>query len=823
MSRRRVVCVIGMHRSGTSLVTRVLNLVGLDLGPEAHLMGPSRANQTGHWESVPISDLNDEILARLGGTWSEPPRLPPGWERSPDLAKPRKQARELIESDFADAKLWGFKDPRASLTAPFWQRIIGRMDYVICLRNPMDVAASLAARRSEPVPFGQGVDLWLTYTRSALAATAGHRREFVFYEDLMADPDPVVMRLAKFIGREAEAEKPEARAAVGVALSQGLWHHRSKVSDVVDAPQLAFHLKSIYVALRQFVPGSEAVGAETLDILAAYADRAGSRLADLEAASTELDRVRQRSRELERELTQRSAAAEADLTAAQAEVDGMKDALSEERRLRRVADAELRAVRLDLKEAHDELPQVATARAEGRGEPARRQEPHDRLVADVRARAREVIPSGATVLVAGKGDDALLELDDNRAWHFPAGPDGRYLGYHPGGDTAAIAQLEVQRARGGDHLLLPATTLWWLKHYQGLRRHLDARYTLLSRDERCAIYRLKGDGRQAGGPLATLRSAVASLRVRSGRDPSVLDWHSGLDLAKHLPELSVFSPPGDDVALPYLADTIDVVLVGSLDDARVAEARRVATEAVVMFDRDHPDQTELEWMTDGLSWGGDVSVTVLPDSRGSLWDETFTALGETVGDGFAGELNAAAPAPELEAVSERVAALGMRMRPIETAAESGLGQRARVAAKTSDRAVQVFVTAPTIPLPDWLPSIVSLFSRDPDAGVVGARILGRDGALEEAGGIVEPGARLRRGSGDPNPDRPEYSFVRPVDFCSPPVLATKRELFERLSGFGDGDLAPAEAVVDYSLRAGDAGKVVYYQPDARVVAIGAGG
>ena len=77
------------------------------------------------------------------------------------------------------------------------------MRYVICLRNPLDVAASLRARnRRRPVPFEQGIELWLTYVRAALAATAGHPRHLVFYEDLMADPEPVVRELARFIGRE---------------------------------------------------------------------------------------------------------------------------------------------------------------------------------------------------------------------------------------------------------------------------------------------------------------------------------------------------------------------------------------------------------------------------------------------------------------------------------------------------------------------------------------------------------------------------------------------------------------------------------------------
>ena len=119
--------------------------------------------------------------------------------------------------------------------------------------------------------------------------------------------------------------------------------------------------------------------------------------------------------------------------------------------------------------------------------------------------------------------------------------------------------------------------------------------------------------------------------------------------------------------------------------------------------------------------------------------------------------------------------------------------------------------------------MVALFSPDRDAGVVAPRTSPATGSLEAAGGLLGPdGSPRRRGDGDPNPDRPEYCFVRPVDFCSPPVLATRREVFERLAGFDERGGAPADAIVDFSLRAGQAGTRVYYQPQARVVTIGDG-
>ena len=216
------------------------------------------------------------------------------------------------------------------------------------------------------------------------------------------------------------------------------------------------------------------------------------------------------------------------------------------------------------------------------------------LTSEVRERAAELIPSGATVLVAGKGDEALLRLDGRTGWHFPMAEDGRYAGFHPAGDTAAIAQLEALRARGADHLLLPKTTLWWLDHYQGLRRHLEDRYTALVTDEQCAIFRLSGEERaRASGPLTTLKRTIACLRIGTGRDPSILDWGSDLGIAEHLPEEKLFAPPGDEQTLPYLDGTVDIVVMpADAPAARLAEARRVAASSVIRVDSDSPERTE---------------------------------------------------------------------------------------------------------------------------------------------------------------------------------------------------------------------------------------
>ena len=132
---------------------------------------------------------------------------------------------------------------------------------------------------------------------------------------------------------------------------------------------------------------------------------------------------------------------------------------------------------------------------------ARRNDPaYAALAGRVTEAVREHVPSGTTVLVASRGDDTLVDLEDHRAWHFPQLDDGTYAGHHPADDEVAIAQLERLRERGAKYLVLPASSMWWLDHYERFARHLEDRYACSSDDPDTArIYRLEPQSRRSRG------------------------------------------------------------------------------------------------------------------------------------------------------------------------------------------------------------------------------------------------------------------------------------------------------------------------------------
>lgn len=117
-------------------------------------------------------------------------------------------------------------------------------------------------------------------------------------------------------------------------------------------------------------------------------------------------------------------------------------------------------------------------------------------------------------------------------------------------------------------------------------------------------------------------------------------------------------------------------------------------------------------------------------------------------------------------------------------------------------------------MPGSLDAMLELMSVWPDAGLVGGKLIFPDGHLQEAGSIVlNDGTAWNFGRGD-SPDRPEYNYVREVDYCSGAALLVPRALFNELNGF-DEIFSPAYYEdTDLAFRVRQRGLRVLYTPRA---------
>ena len=260
----------------------MLNLIDLYLGPEQLLMPPDFANPKGYWEHDEIVSLNDEILRRLGGSWDNPPTFPPGWENARAIDDLKQRGRRLIHDSFANVETWGWKDPRSCLTLPFWQQLLPNLRYILCLRNPLDVAGSLQHR--DRLSAEQSSQLWLTYVNSALKHTDKRSRLVIFYEDLIDDCLGELQLLADFLGKSKRAKSVEVREAVQEFMEKELQHYHTSVVQATASPAIDVRAKSLYLAQKISVgfgrgesngqPKLDDQMEKALDILSQYAIRA---------------------------------------------------------------------------------------------------------------------------------------------------------------------------------------------------------------------------------------------------------------------------------------------------------------------------------------------------------------------------------------------------------------------------------------------------------------------------------------------------------------------------------------------------------------------
>ena len=205
---RTAVLVLGMHRSGTSLVTEILNTVGLWIGAEQHLIGASDGNPRGHFELLAGVEFDNEVLHQAGGTWDHPPAI-----ESIDALVPKM--RPAVEAWFDGQPALAFKDPRLCVTLPVWIPALSAFDVRIVhvMRDPLAVSRSLLTRNAAmDLPsshFAKGemsssdaLALWGEYNRRACL----HVERFlvprlcVWYDELIESPATQVQRIAAFAG-----------------------------------------------------------------------------------------------------------------------------------------------------------------------------------------------------------------------------------------------------------------------------------------------------------------------------------------------------------------------------------------------------------------------------------------------------------------------------------------------------------------------------------------------------------------------------------------------------------------------------------------------
>ncbi|MFA6954566.1 MAG: glycoside hydrolase family 99-like domain-containing protein [Thermoanaerobaculia bacterium] len=250
--RRRALIVLGMHRSGTSALTRVFSLCGAGLPsnlvpPEFGL--PADGNSiSGFWESTSLLLLNNEALESAGSDWDSTREIPQDWFESENCHNITLRLSEALENEFGNAPIFVAKDPRTSLLVPMWIAALDAIgvtaDWIVAVRNPLEVAASLTRR--DGFARSKGLDLWLRHSIAAERATRKVERIFVDYDDLMRDWRFVVTRTEiRFSFKFPHRVETIAKEAEKF-LNRDLRHHSSSMSEMDERPDVPREAKETF-------------------------------------------------------------------------------------------------------------------------------------------------------------------------------------------------------------------------------------------------------------------------------------------------------------------------------------------------------------------------------------------------------------------------------------------------------------------------------------------------------------------------------------------------------------------------------------------------
>ena len=676
------------------MVTRLLHRCGLELGPESDLMPPQADNPEGFWEHLRFVALNDELLAALGGAWDLPPK-PDESFTGPQLNPLRLKARLLIEG-FAPANVWGWKDPRNSLTLPFWQDLLPGLRTLIVVRNPLEVAHSMRERNGTSYSFA--LRLWEIYNRRLVEVANEKDRLVTRYDAFFEDTESELRKILQFAG----LKDTELRNAAGL-VSTRRRHTHFTIDDLIDAGVSDEVIELYRYLIAEASPSKTRVAKATSgrdtssepDLLPGSVSRVNTfvpeRLAQIERLYSELlaqADARHRG-EIERLSVHYKTQIEQISAHYTGEVEQLQDRILQMNEL-------LRARSISLAENE-----------------SRAQDLQNRLRKQLQATKR-------LSRILDDASSAAARLRSSLRWQI-ANPVAAL--------KAKISPKKSKDLLGYGHLEKAISS------YENWR---------VTHSEITAI----------DDEIQSLLSGIASAPER----------HSATTAAE---TASTFSPPVPTRPIEFpVHKQVDVSIV------------------IPVFNQFHFTQ---------------ACLASLQQHQGA---ERFEVI---VVDDCSTDATA-------EAVSQLPGVIYLRNE-----INSGFIASCNCGAEKARGKYLVFLNNDTLVRAGWLKALFDTFAEEPGAGIVGAKLVYPDGRLQEAGGIIwQDASGWNYGKFD-DPKKPEYNYLREVDYCSAAALMIPKALFENVRGF-DSRYAPGYYEdTDLAFKVRQSGYKVLYQPLSEVI------
>ena len=260
------ILVLGMHRSGTSAVTRVLNLLGVKLS--TNLMPPAAENnELGFWESQELMAIHNDILKSADMRWDEIRPFPDNWWQSSAARNSKNTLLKYLSRDFSESNLFVVKDPRICRFAALWIDALQNFNVtpaiLIPFRNPLEISASLQARDNMQPAYSHL--LWLRHVIEAERSTRSMRRSFIKYEDLLFNWKNIVEKISTDLDISFPVKLESMATEIDRFLNRDMRHHVSDITGLNHSYDLSDLIGKTYRALELFSIKEDINAIEILD------------------------------------------------------------------------------------------------------------------------------------------------------------------------------------------------------------------------------------------------------------------------------------------------------------------------------------------------------------------------------------------------------------------------------------------------------------------------------------------------------------------------------------------------------------------------------
>jgi GT2 family glycosyltransferase len=845
--------VLGMHRSGTSALTGMLHHLGVTLGER--LMAASPDNPRGYWEHSEIVDIDYRLMARFGRSWDDIRPLPAGFETDEAAQAARRDLSLILNREFAGVSLWGLKDPRLCRLMPLWTALLAeeRVEprFLLALRHPLDVAASLAAR--DGLSAARAGVLWLGYLLAAERATRGKQRVIVHYEDLVGEQGwrAIAARIADELGIAWPRAGVAAEAAVDGFLTPELRRNRAsaaagKLPRWIEAVYGAFRAGELHLAdvcdavAREFAAAGDLFlpildeGEQTPD--EAGAERQGQSPAELELTH-QLNRARHEAAEtrdqLQRVMLEVAAQKQGAAALAASGQRGPQPLSVEEAFPRWVLSRRsIASARADWVAERVGQWEFAPTLGLGMILPAG-SEPH--LALTLRSLGSQMAGNWLLHVVAETEMPAALAEENRVVWHCEAGRPVEALTRHlQSSDAHWVALIDAGDQLAPHAVFTVADAFFRHPEWQAL-------YTDEARIDPQGVMsgpHFKPDFNidlmrglpYVGALLAVRREIFAAV----GGFDAAWDGTEEYDLALRLAERAGTAGFGHIADILYYRLTVSgrsrrsaEAICG--DMAKIVQAHLDRQGIAATAEQSVPAHTcRVHYRHDGP----EPLVSIIVPTKNQLamlkrCIESVLRLTQyenyelIIVDNGSDDADACA---YLQAIEDKYAEIGGRIRVLRHAGLFNFSAMNNRAVRETARGDYIcLLNNDAAPLDgSWLGEMMAL-ARRPDVGVVGAKLTYPDGRLQHCGVI------LGVGWGSPA-DHPYIGaeagstgywgrLLVPQDFSAVTAACcvTRREIWDAVGGLDEENFSVAYNDVDYCLKVREAGYLVAWTPHARLL------